>query len=97
MDAASSLLVAAFLVSAILNCGFARAIIRSAPGTEAFSGELAKMHWVSLLGISIPSIAMMMWALWRLLKGLQNATGLTLDETLKSPPEKTAPTPNPKA
>ncbi|MBI3885193.1 MAG: MFS transporter [Opitutae bacterium] len=94
MNAASYLLVASFLVSAILNCGFARAIIRSAPGTEAFNGELAKMHWVSLLGISIPSIAMMMWALWRLLKGSQNATGLTLDEILKSPPEKkTGPTP----
>ena len=53
------------------------------------------MHWVSLLGISIPSIAMMMWALWRLLKGLQNATGLTLDEILKSPPEKAATTPKP--
>ncbi len=88
MDAASYLLAAAFLVSAVLNYSFARAIIRSAPGTEAFNQELAKMHWVSLLGISIPSIAMMMWALWRLLKGLQNATGLTLDEILKSPPEK---------
>ena len=94
MDAASYLLAGAFLVSAILNYGFARLIIRSAPGTEAFNGELAKMHWVSLLGISIPSIAMMMWALWRLLKGLQSATGLTLDEILKSPPEKAPPTAN---
>ena len=94
---ASYLLTISFLLSAILNYGFARYIIRSAPGTEAFNQELAKMHWVSMVGISIPPMAMMMWALWRLLKGLQNATGLTLDEILKSPPEKTAPTPTPKA
>jgi hypothetical protein len=33
-------------------------------------------------------MAMMMYALWRLLKGLQVATGLTLDQILKSPPPK---------
>ncbi len=88
MNSASYLLAAAFLVSAVLNYGFARYIIRSAPGTELFNQELARMHWVSLLGISIPSMAMMMYALWQLLKGLQAATGLTLDQILKSPPEK---------
>lgn len=88
MRAASYLLAASFLLSAALNYGCARLIIRSAPGTEMFNQELARMHWVSLLGISIPSMAMMMYALWRLLKGLQVATGLTLDQILKSPPPK---------
>jgi hypothetical protein len=95
---ASSLLIAlAMLVSAILNYGFARAIITSPPGTEAFNKELAKMHWVSLLGLSIPTMAMMMYALWRLLKGVGQLTGLTLDEILKQPPEKTATAPKPDA
>ncbi len=85
----SSLLIAlAMLVSAILNYGFARAIITSPAGTEAFNKELAKMHWVSLAGLSLPTMAMMFYALWRLLKGVGELSGLTLDEILKQPPEK---------
>jgi hypothetical protein len=85
---ASYLLTVAMLLSAILNYGFARYIIRSPSGTEAFNQELAKMHWVSLAGLSLPVMAMMMYALWRLLGGLQRITGLTLDEILKQPAEK---------
>jgi hypothetical protein len=88
MRMSSYLIAAAMLVSAVLNYGFARAIITSPAGTEAFNKELARMHWVSLLGISIPTMAMMMYALWRLLSGLQSLTGLTLDEILKQPPVK---------
>ena len=94
----SSLLIAlAMLVSAILNYGFARAIITSPAGTEAFNKELAKMHWVSLAGLSVPTMAMMFYALWRLLKGVGKLSGLTLDEILKQPPEKKAAAPKPDA
>ena len=88
MRAASRLIALAMLVSGILNYGFARAIITSPPATEAFNRELAKMHWVSLTGLSILTTAMMMYALWQLLKGVGQLTGLTLDEILKQPPEK---------
>jgi hypothetical protein len=77
----------AMLVSAVLNYGFARAIITSPAGTEAFNKELAKMHWVSLAGLSIPTMALMFYALWRLFKGLGALTGLTVDEILRQPPE----------
>jgi len=94
----SSLLIAlAMLLSAILNYSFARAIITSPAGTEAFNKELAKMHWVSLLGLSLPTMAMMMYALWRLLKGVGQLTGLTLDEILKQPPVKAATASKPDA
>jgi hypothetical protein len=75
------------LISAVLNYVFARWIIVSPPDTEAFNKELAKMHWVSMLGLSIPVIAMMMYALWQLMKGLEKLSGLTLDEILRQPPE----------
>ncbi len=92
MRTSSYLIAVAMLVSAVLNYGFARAIIRSPAGTEAFNQELARMHWVSLLGISVPVIAMMMYALWRLLKGLEQLTGLTFDEIMKQPaPAQPAP------
>ena len=93
MQSSSRLIALAMLVSAILNFGFARAIITSPAGTEAFNKELAKMHWVSLLGLSLPTMAMMMYALWRLLKGIGGLSGLTVDEILKQPPEKKAETP----
>ena len=35
------------------------------------------------------------YALWRLLKGLERLTGLTLDEILHQPPEKKAAVPAP--
>ena len=88
MNSASYLLTLSFLVSAVLNYALARYLLKSPPGTEAFNGELGKMHLWSWPVIVLPSMAMMMYALWRLLGGLQQATGLTLDEILKQPPEK---------
>ncbi len=92
MRKSSYLIAAAMLVSAVLNFAFARWIIVSPPNTEAFNRELARMHWVSLLGISVPVVAMMMYALWQLLKELETLSGLTLDEILRQPPAK-APAP----
>ena len=82
MRRSSHLIAGAMLVSAGLNYTFARLIIRSPAGTEAFNAELAKMHWVSLLGLSLPSLAMMMYALWQLLQGLSGLTGLTMEEMM---------------
>ena len=88
MRTSSYLIAAAMFLSAMLNYGFARAIITSPAGTEAFNKELAKMHWVSLLGLSLTTMAMMFYALWRLLKGVGELTGLTLDEILRVEPQK---------
>ncbi len=88
MRRSSYLIAAAMLISAALNYGFARWIIVSPPDTEAFNAELGKMHWISMLGLSIPTVAIMMYALWRLLKDLEPLTGLTMDEILRQPPEK---------
>jgi hypothetical protein len=87
MRRSSYLIAGAMLISAVLNYAFARWIIVSPPDTEAFNKELAKMHWVSMLGLSIPVIAMMMYALWQLMKGLEKLSGLTMDEILRQPPE----------
>ena len=86
MRRSSYLIAAAMLISAALNYGFARWIIVSPPDTEAFNKELAKMHWISMLGLSIPTILMMFYALWQLMKGLERISGLTLDEILRQPP-----------
>jgi hypothetical protein len=93
MDSASYLLTLSFLLRAVLNYFLARYLLKSPSGTEAFNGELAKMHLWNWPVIVLPSMAMMMYALWRLLKGLKRLTGLTLDEILKQPPEKKAAVP----
>ncbi|HUJ43202.1 MAG TPA: VC0807 family protein [Opitutaceae bacterium] len=88
MRQSTGLLSLAFFVSAALNYGLARHLLTSPPGTEAFNGQLAEMHWLSLLVIMLPSMAMMMLVLWRLLHGIRALTGLALDDIFRAPPEK---------
>ncbi|CAM3028799.1 VC0807 family protein [Rariglobus hedericola] len=85
---ASCLLSLSFLVSAALNFGLARYLLKSPAGTAEFNAELGKMHFLSWPVIVIPSMAMMMFALWRLLSGIKKLTGLELDAIFKTPPEK---------
>jgi hypothetical protein len=86
----TGLLSIAFFVSAVLNYALARHLLQSPPGTEAFNGELAKMHLLSWPVIVLPSMAMMMFVLWRLLRGITALTGLPLDDIFRAPPEKKA-------
>jgi hypothetical protein len=85
---ATALLSLAFFISAALNYALARHLLRSPPGTAAFNGELAKMHLVSWPVIVLPSMAMMLYVLWRLLGGIRRLTGLELDDIFRAPPEK---------
>jgi hypothetical protein len=87
---ASYLLSFSFLVSAVLNFGLARYLLKSPPGTAEFNAELAKMHLLSWPVIVIPSMAMMVFALWRLLGGIKRITGLELDDIFKAAPDKAA-------
>jgi hypothetical protein len=84
----TGLLSLAFFISSALNYGLARHILVSPPGTEAFNGELGKMHLLSWPVIVLPSVAMMMFVLWRLLRGITILTGLELDDIFHAPPEK---------
>ena len=84
-----SLLIAlAFFLSGGLGFALARFLLKSPGGTPEFNAELAKMHWLSVPVIMVPVMAMMMVALWQLIRGLRALTGLTTDEIFKSEPEK---------
>jgi hypothetical protein len=85
MLAASRLLALSFFVSAVLNYALARYLLVSPTGTEAFNNELGKMHLWSWPVIVVPSMGMMMLALWRFIKGLQLSTGLKLDDLMHDP------------
>lgn len=95
MKGSSHLLALSFFLSAGLNFGLARLIITGRPGTELFVQQLARMHWASLGGAMLPAMAILVYALWRLLRGVERLTGLGVDEILRSPPDKKAAVPGP--
>lgn len=77
----SSIWVAAsFFGSAILNFALARYVLRSPPNTTQFNEELGRMNMYSWPVIVVPSMAVMMFVIWKLLNGLSALTGLTSDE-----------------
>jgi hypothetical protein len=84
----SYLLTVSFLLSAVLNFGLARYLLTSVSGTPEFNAQLAKMHLLSWPVIVVPSLAMTLLALWRLLSGLKHLTGLSMDEIFRAPPPK---------
>jgi len=86
LQEASLLLAMSFVISAALNFALARYLIRSDTGTPEFNTELGQMNFWSWPVIVVPSMAMMMFALWRLIKGISRLTGLTTDEIFKSQP-----------
>lgn len=85
---ASWLLAGSFALSAVLNFALARFLIHSPPDTPEFNAELGRMTLWSWPVIALPSMAVMMFALWRLIQGVERLTGLTLDEIMHAPPEK---------
>jgi len=46
------------------------------------------MHWASWIVMLLTSMPMMMYALWRLLKGVEQLTGLSFDDIMHQPQEK---------
>lgn len=77
---ASWVMAGAFMFSAVLNYLLARWIVTAPPGSSENAAQLGKLHWVSWPVIMLPSMAIMMFALFRLLKGLEFLTGLRGDE-----------------
>jgi hypothetical protein len=86
----SYLLALSFLISAVLNFVLAIYLLKSPPGTAEFNAELAKMHILSWPVIVVPSMAMMVFVLWRLLGGIKRITGLELEAIFKASEEKPA-------
>lgn len=84
----SYLLSSSFFLSAVLNFALAKYLLVSEPGSEAFNEELGQMTALSWPVIVLPSMVLMMVALFKLLKGIKALTGLDLEEVLHSQPKK---------
>jgi hypothetical protein len=84
-------LAVSFLLSAALNYGLARYLLKSPPGTEAFNAELGRMNLLSWPVIVLPYMAITMFVLWRLLNGFTRLTGLQLEEIFHGSKKQPAP------
>ena len=69
-----------FLLSAVLNFGLARYLLRSPVGTAEFNAELGKMNGLSLPVIMLPTMVVTMIVFWKLMSGLTRLTGLQLED-----------------
>jgi len=81
-------LATSFFLSAVLNFGLARYLLKSPSGTPAFNEELGKMTAMSWPVIVLPSMVVTLGALWYLMAGIRRLTGLKLEEIFHQPPEK---------
>lgn len=75
-------LAASFVLSAVLNFWLAIWLLKSPAGTAEFNEELGKMTALSYPVIVIPSLVVMMLAVWMLIRGLKKLTGLEITEIL---------------
>ena len=80
---ASWLLSVSFLVSSALNFFLAIWILKAVPNSPEWNEQLGRMNWLSWPVIVIPSTGMMMWALFRLMNGIQRLTGLPPEQLFR--------------
>ena len=81
---ASWMLAASFFLSSLLNFVLAKLIVQSPAGTTAFNEELGRMTALSYPVIVIPSMAIMIIAMWYLFSRIRGLTGMDLEQILKT-------------
>jgi hypothetical protein len=69
-------------LSSAMNYTLAKIVLKSEPGTEAFTAEIGKMMGLGNIVIALPLMAVMIFLLIALIKTLTHLTGLKLDDLL---------------
>lgn len=92
---AALLVTGAFFLSAALNFVLARVLITAPAGTPEFTAQIGKMTGWSYVVIMLPTMAVMMTALFRLLGGIKRLTGLELEEVFHAQARQTGAEPSP--
>lgn len=75
-------LASSLFLSSALNYTLAKIVLKSAPGTEAFTAEIGKMTGLSYIVVMLPSMAVMTLVLIALVKTLTKLTGLPMNDLL---------------
>ena len=82
MAQASYIVAASFFLSSALNYILARFILVSPPGTAEFNAELGRMTALSYPVIAIPSMIVLMIAIWFVFSSIKRLTGHGLETFL---------------
>jgi hypothetical protein len=86
-------LASSMFLSSALNYILAKIILKSPPGTEAFTAEIGKMTGLSYIVVMLPSMAVMICVLIALIKTLTHLTGLHMDDLLAEHLQEKKPAP----
>jgi len=86
-------LASSLFLSAVLNFVLAKLVLKSEPGTEAYTAEIGRMTGLGYVVVMIPSMAIMLVVFNALINTLVKLTGLDFESLLaehlrKPPPEK---------
>jgi hypothetical protein len=82
---------ASMFLSSGLNYALAKIMLKSEPGSEAFTAELGKMTGLSHIVILIPCMIVMFFVMNKLFNTLTELTGLELDDLLAAHHKKEVP------
>lgn len=85
MAQASMIVAGSFFISSILNYVLAKIILVSPPGTTEFSEELGKMTALSYPVIALPSMIILLLAIWFVFSQIKSLTGKSLENFLIDP------------
>jgi hypothetical protein len=81
---ASWMLAGSFFVSSVLNFVLAKLLVKSPAGTVEFNAELGRMTALSYPVIVVPSMLIMVAALYYLFRSIRRLTQLDLEQILRS-------------
>jgi hypothetical protein len=82
LSQASLIVAGSFFISSVLNYVLAKIILVSPPGTPAFSEELGKMTALSYPVIALPSMIILLIAIWFVFSQIRRLTGESLENFL---------------
>lgn len=86
------IIAASFLVSAALNFFLTRMIVKTPPTLDqaAYNAEVGTQYWVSIVVITACTLPITLYAMLKLFKGIEQLTGLTMEEVLHAEQKKKA-------
>ncbi len=82
LKSSTYLLILSFALSSLLNFTLARWLLQSPTGTPEFNAELGKMNALSWPVIVVPTMVIMVFALWRLISGITRLTGMKFEDMM---------------
>lgn len=84
MSNATKMLAGSFFLSATLNYALAKYFITSPSGTPEFNSQLGSMNLWSYPVIVLPSMVVMMFAMFYIFRNITKITGLSLEEIMRT-------------